>query len=377
MRKEHGISALTVICIFMLFTIAMIYCTFYIINAVPNNEQFFSSYNTEVENTILKQLKKQEKVDESFDEILDNGGYTLEDPYVLNNPYGISPLTSLIFFRTKEETSVTVRINDGYEYKISSSKKHIIPVYGLVSNATNKVTLVIDDGTFKDIEIVTDIFNNDSTGIDIDLLKGEKEHLSLINSNHEFLRVFDSNRNLIYFLDMPFINNYMFYNKSIVLSYNSVDSLEPIKVEVDFMGRIKSISNTTEDIKNNNSVEINGLEYKYLPTNLFRDLDNYETPKVDNKYVITKSTSKKLGLIESYLLESPTYDKEFKISINGNYLTHNLEDNAQIIIIGKKNSYAYLYDTKDKKIVIGNSGEYSLYIKVDNKYYNLMKSIEI
>lgn len=71
-------------------------------------------------------------------------GYTLDNPNIILNPYGISPLTALILFETKNNEEVTITIygkdeNSTYTNTFKSSTKHYLPVYGLYPNHNNKV----------------------------------------------------------------------------------------------------------------------------------------------------------------------------------------------------------------------------------------------
>lgn len=87
---------------------------------------------------------------EAEQEFLSDTNYTFEEPNVILNPYGISPLTALIVFETKDLTTPTITIHGKDEQTtftntFKPAKKHILPVYGLYADAENKVTITIND----------------------------------------------------------------------------------------------------------------------------------------------------------------------------------------------------------------------------------------
>ncbi len=91
-----------------------------------------------------------------------SGNYTLNDPYIVTNPFLISPQTALVLFKTKKSEAVTVTIkgkhNDDLVVNFESSKEHILPIYGLYGNYTNKVIIATSSGESHEIEIKIDEF---------------------------------------------------------------------------------------------------------------------------------------------------------------------------------------------------------------------------
>ena len=92
-------------------------------------------------------------------------GYTIDEPNVIVNPYGNSPLTALIMFETEDNVSVKITIEGKDEHTtftntFAESKEHYLPVYGLYAGTTNEVIVEIDDET-KTIEIETEELPDD------------------------------------------------------------------------------------------------------------------------------------------------------------------------------------------------------------------------
>lgn len=95
---------------------------------------------------------KQADIEKDFE----SEGYTLENPNVILNPYGNSPLTALVIFETddEEEVSITIKGKDElstYEHTFDKGKVHYIPVYGLYAGTINDVLIKAgdDENTLK------------------------------------------------------------------------------------------------------------------------------------------------------------------------------------------------------------------------------------
>ena len=91
-------------------------------------------------------------------------GYSIDNPNVILNPYGNSPLTALILFETKEKVSPTITIKgkdelSTFTHTFKSSKKHYLKVYGLYADYENDVVIEYtkdDELVSKSIVIKTD-----------------------------------------------------------------------------------------------------------------------------------------------------------------------------------------------------------------------------
>lgn len=95
-------------------------------------------------------LVKQNKLELSF--ISNTSEYTLENPKVILNPYGISPLSALIIFETKDLTTPTITVvgkdeKTTIKNTFSPEKKHYLPVYGLYAGTENKILLTANGKT--------------------------------------------------------------------------------------------------------------------------------------------------------------------------------------------------------------------------------------
>ncbi len=102
---------------------------------------------------------------QSEKQYLSNTNYTIDNPNVILNPYGNSPLSALIVFQTKDLTTTTITIKgkDGakdLKHTFTPAKVHILPIYGLYAGYDNKV-IVEASGTVKELTITTSALPDD------------------------------------------------------------------------------------------------------------------------------------------------------------------------------------------------------------------------
>ncbi len=99
-------------------------------------------------------------------------GYSFEEPLVIVNPYGTSPLTAVAIFTTDELTGGTVTVKgkafeDNIAGSFPSDTRHIVPIYGLYPNDTTEVVLSLDDGSMTSVQVTTDAFELDDQGFEM------------------------------------------------------------------------------------------------------------------------------------------------------------------------------------------------------------------
>jgi len=105
-------------------------------------------------------IETQEEKEEKFE--ID--GYTIDEPNIIVNPYGNSPLTALVIFETKRNVKPKVTIIGKDELTtftntFDKSKKHYLPIYGLYADSVNKVIIEYEENNEmiqKTLEIKTD-----------------------------------------------------------------------------------------------------------------------------------------------------------------------------------------------------------------------------
>lgn len=384
--KDNSVNRVMLIASFIIFAIAMVFVTYYVTNYSDGSSKYFKNYNKIVKNELGIILEKQSKTDEKIKEISKDGDYTFDSPCILENPYGLNPLTALIIFNTNEPRSVTVKINDMQVTEVEKSSKHIIPIYGLYANSVNFIELVLDDGTSKIIEITTTSYNDNLEGITFKENETKATHkfvLGNLKSSNSLLRAFDSYDKLVSFIDFGYISSIRHNIDKYYIGYNSTyskdTSLVDLNLEVDNMGRILTISKDTSELDYSYNAESGDKIYSYTYKNLYEEkIKNYSpTKRIDNEpYSVSSEYITKD--LEEELVNAEVYEKEYKIGINGEYITYEFDEkNISLLLVTRNTSKSYLYNLKGKNIIKTNVfGDISLYVNIDNKYYTLLATVE-
>jgi len=124
--------------------------------------------------SLFAEISAQEKTDALILSELHSGAYTAEEPLLLDNPYGSSPLTALAVFCTEEPARVAIRVHgktsdaDITNDFPALETEHLIPIYGLYADDQNTVTLTVttEDGqeTETSVSIQTDAIDPNTIG---------------------------------------------------------------------------------------------------------------------------------------------------------------------------------------------------------------------
>lgn len=130
----------------------------------------------ELETQIIEEedpFESQTSIDEALAQEAENG-YSFEEPSVILDPYGTSPLSAVIVFSTEEEMGGTITVKGkAPENDISGTfpaeRNHIVPVYGLYNGETTQVELALEDGTTNTVEITTEKLDINIGTIEIDM----------------------------------------------------------------------------------------------------------------------------------------------------------------------------------------------------------------
>lgn len=387
-KNKNTVDTVIIIATFIVFAIAMVFVTIYISFDTVGNSKYFDKYNLVLKNELSSIINNQKKIDAKIEDISLNGGYTFEDAFVFNNPYGISPLSSLIIFNTESEVGVTVYINDNLITTIEPTTHHIVPVYSLYANATNLVTLTLSSGETKTFEISTESLNDYIYDYDLSQNLGDKRQIFIVGDlyQNQILRGFDNYNNLIFYLDLNNINGLVFHKDHFYISYNSENSynnlLKNIKLEMDYLGRIYSIDKSLDEVLSAENLTIeNGKNYIMEAHNMYYEkTDNYKLSEIIDNYDDTSFTKISTKEIDEELTNAKLYDKEYKLAINGNYITYQFNEDIsdqRLVLVNKSDSYAYQYVINNNNIIkVSKIREASLYLYLDGEYYNLLATYE-
>lgn len=162
---------------------------------IYNHFEKLDSVDIEDETLVLKE-KKDNDFSVSFN-------YTIDNPNVVLNPYGSSPLMALIIFRTKEVVSpiVTIEGKDGARdlvHTFSASKTHILPVYGLYPDYDNVLRIEVGEKT-KKINIKTDKLPDDF--IDDGMVNSDNSFYFTTASNDNYTVAYDENGEIRFYIN--------------------------------------------------------------------------------------------------------------------------------------------------------------------------------
>lgn len=207
-------------------------------------------------NAVLEQLARQTIVDEDLRAELSAGGRSFEQPLVILDPYGDSPLTAVILFETERASRIAVEV-EGVTDACSVSfvfddyrTKHLLPVYGLYADRENRVVLSAtdQDGMTRrsSLKIQTDVLPPELKEVVVDILKSDTTQSQpgftfMHASNPKF--AFDSEGDIRWFLSLPTLQSVLYdFGGRIVLAAGDVYCGETLVFEADLIGRLYSVN---------------------------------------------------------------------------------------------------------------------------------------
>ena len=175
--------------------------------------------------------------------------YTYQNPKIIVNPYGNSPLTALVIFETNDLTAPSITVvgkdkNTTFTNTFTPSKKHILPIYGLYADTENNVTLKVNNNVVN-LKIQTDKLPDDIIiPTNIKSVKSElnQELYFVTPSSKGYTTAYDINGDIRWYLT----DNYLWDIKRLQNGHLMLSSSRLINppyyttglVEIDLMGKI-------------------------------------------------------------------------------------------------------------------------------------------
>ena len=223
---------------FVILILATCLCSFLIYNHVERAK------TVEVkEDIVAKQFALETTL------LTDIDTYTLDNPKIVVNPYGISPLTAVIIFNTRDLTTPSITVkgldeNTTFTNTFKPAKQHILPVYGLYPNKENTVIVTVNekDYTFK---IKTDALPDDFVLADVTTSNSKElnnDLYFLTPSSKGYTAAYDTNGDVRWYLNDNFIWDIKRLNNGhILLSSNRLINNPYYTtglVEMDLLGKI-------------------------------------------------------------------------------------------------------------------------------------------
>ena len=362
-------------------------------------------------------------------------GYSVDNPNVIVNPYGNSPLTGIVMFETTGYSEVNIKIlsKDGdsdINYTFKRDKYHFIPIYGLYADYDNKV-IISSEGINKTISIKTDKLPEDFVYLD----NMEYDNFNFYNSNYPY--IIDKNGEVRWYLNSNYYGNISpLPNSSFVIGsnqYNEEGSSISL-YRMNYLGKIYneylinnyyygysaiyngdliilsdkiiSLDITTGNVKNT----YNNDNYSYLGVyndNILVKKDNEYFEIKDEELTISDYTERvqkidfynettnyeiKSSLRSGNLIETPTSKKNISLinakktndtsisilkDVNRIKVTNSYD--TEIYVILDKFLDKRVYEVKDIKYInlSGLSGKYTVYFRINDKTYRTDYYIEV
>ena len=180
--------------------------------------------------------------------------YTMDRPYLIQDPYSVNPLSALLIFDTSEKGSISVTIkgkDNGVDrsYQVSEfdMKHHEIPIFYLYESFENIVLINFKDlngeTTTKEIRIRTGSLSSKVPKIDVPVNKLEKEKLLLINSQVSApLQIIDTLGNTrAVFLGGEYSTGYNSILEDGYIFVNPADDTRDLIRKIDLLGKIHRV----------------------------------------------------------------------------------------------------------------------------------------
>ncbi len=340
----------------------------------------YTKYAQVINNRLNLILDRQEAIDKELKKVLEDDKYTINNPYVKINPYEISPLSALIMFKTPDVTSVKIYINEEFFATVEASRNHIIPIYALYNNVRNMVRLELEDGTKKEIELVTTSLNDNIQNIDTNYIRKNYNDFFIIGSlNHgesSVLRGFDKYGSLINYINLNYITGYKLRHEHFFVQYNQKNTygtdLPNLKLEMDYLGKIYDVSEDTSELTTEPNIDVNDVKYIGYGDNIYKStMDNYEFKQVilENN-VIMKPSRTYTNMLEESLNDAKDYTGKLTIIPNGNTITIATDkQNVKAILVEVDGSESYVFLVDNNTIRTNLRGKYVVFLQIDSITY--------
>ena len=199
---------------------------------------------------VLKQLAKQSIIDQQLRTELNSDAHSFEEPLAILDPYGDSPLTAVVVFTTERPKRISVSLQGvdgtgGVEFSFDDHRmKHLIPIYGLLPDADNLVTLRATDENGESctrlVHIRTEKLPANLQNVRVDVLQAKvgscQPGLTFLYKNRPKF-AFDADGRIRWFLNLP-TNMATLYNfNGHVVTSSGVYLGRSLLYEIDLLGR--------------------------------------------------------------------------------------------------------------------------------------------
>ena len=366
---NENVNVLYVLLVYVLFALAfMMIISLFSGNPDYRVSDLFDSNANTISDELATIINKQNAASNKINKAIDNKYYTIDDPYVLINPYKLNPLSAIIVFTTDSKTTVTVTINGDLAGITESDNKHVIPVYGLFSMVNNTVELTLEDGTHKVVRIETKEYDSTREDIAIEGRDTTRKLFTYYRSGDiTNVKAFSNYDNLVFYLSgLNYIRSYSIDGDKLKVLYDNSFDTNGILLTMDYFGHIESISSNLEGYSPSSySQEV------FYPNGI----SNYKVSSYNNKEKYSKYAELDITEISDSLAHAKLYDGKFSITYNDEYLSLSLDTNGYLILV-RNDGKILSYSTEAGVIRISNNYDYSLFLNSNDTYYNLYTTIK-
>ena len=363
-------------------------------------------------------------------------GYSIDNPNLVVNPYGNSPLTAIVMFDTDgySEVSITIKGKDDsgdINYTFSSDKHHLIPIYGLYADYDNTV-IIRSENKEKVINIKTNPLPSDFEYVN----DSGSDNFSFYNGNYPY--AVDINNDVRWYLNNNYYGNITTISDSRIIigndKYNE-DGTSTGIYEMNLLGKIyneyllsdsyygyntiydndilvlsdkilridSQTGEVIDELFDNDNYDyigicddsiivhneggfykysdgkLNDIDYSYTVSSndLYNATSNYKIikPKRYGELNKTKVSDKRISLIK--------YDKsdlkDIDISMDNERITVTSKNSDKVYVIFDQLLDKKIYEVSGTKYINNTSfnGKYTIYYSINDKVYKTNYYIEV
>lgn len=307
-------------------------------------------------NVRIKKEKDIFLVQSNKEVYFDSYGYSIDNPNVIVNPYGNSPLTAIVMFESNDysEVSVTIKSKDGnsdINYTFKKDKYHLIPIYGLYADYDNTI-IIRCEGKENKINIKTSKLPDDFKRTSDEV----KDNFNFYNENYPY--AIDNNGDIRWFLNKNYFGKITLLDNSELLigSDKYVNESDTISLyRMNLLGKIY------------NEYLLDGSYYGYsaiYDDNIMVLSDKILLIDMQTGDIIKKYRDNELYSFLDVVDDSIVLGKDDKFyNIKNKEISYNITSNK----------YSFYKDTSNYKIVLGNKLGSLNKTKMSNKSISLFK----
>jgi arylsulfate sulfotransferase len=201
---------------------------------------------------VEKIINKQNETEQVLLDEFKINDYDFENPLIIQNPYGIAPLSALVAFRTKQPVQISIHVQGkdaltSIDFSFNGFQtEHWIPVYGLYTGVETKVILTAETQAGikneKTLLLTTEPPIKELPHIDVISTDAQHYQPGLNFTFGEYKIVYDFHGDIRWYLTIPDTcqSSARLDNGRMFVEIGQCYSGPAVILEIDFLGRIYS-----------------------------------------------------------------------------------------------------------------------------------------